>query len=121
METKTLRPLPNFPPTVPRADHLAVCAQQCDACLFTKDRLVEPARAGALIWNAVQEGVYFNCHRASMRGDTVCCRAFWDKYKDRVANLQVAQRLDIMLGGGCIRFVDPDTGELPENGDKENQ
>ena len=106
--------IPTFPRSVPRTDHLAVCAQQCDACLFTKDRLVSPERAGEIIGNAVRDGSYFECHRGSMRGDTVCCRAFWDKYKDISDNLQLAQRLDIMLGGDRIRFVDPDTGEAPK-------
>lgn len=107
---RALRPIPRFKREQPRTDHLAVCANQCDACLFTKDRLVSAERTGEIIGNAVRGGVYFKCHKGSIQGDTVCCRAFWDRYRDRVADLHLAQTLT-RIWPNSIRFVDPTTGE----------
>lgn len=72
--------------------------KQCDQCLFSRRRIVTAARFKNIIRDCTQLGneKHFVCHKASLKGDSVCCRGFWDKYKNNFQLGQVAQRLNLV-------------------------
>jgi hypothetical protein len=74
-----------------RPDLFQVMDKQCDACLFTKDRIVSGDRAAQIIRDCKSEGTHFVCHEASMAGGkNVCCRAFFDTQDTLVIQLAKA-------------------------------
>lgn len=105
---KHIGQLPAYPPQKQRG-HFQVCAGRCEQCLFDKNRIVPADQAGALIAASLKDGEFFNCHLGSIAGEPLCCRGFWDRYRHRSQNLQLAQRFDLMFGGGNIHLIDPDT------------
>jgi hypothetical protein len=82
-----------------RPDLFQVMAEQCDQCLFTKDRLVPGSRAAEVIKRCKSNGTHFICHKATIAGDkNVCCRAFFDTQDTLV--IQLAKALNL------VRFVE---------------
>lgn len=80
----------------------SVCEKACDQCLFSKDRIVSAARVREILSGCAREDKHFTCHKASIAGRDVCCRAFYDT---RSTNLiRIARRLN------AVRFVNPATG-----------
>lgn len=80
-----------------------VCEKPCNQCLFSKNRIVPAARMREILAGCKRDDAHFICHKASIAGREVCCRAFFDT---RDTNLiRVAGRL------GMIEFVDPSTGK----------
>lgn len=93
-----------------------VRAEQCDRCLFSKDRLVPGSRARALIASARETpGGSFVCHRAhvSDEGQAICCK-FWDEYamEDGILRLAIHQ--------GIVVF-DSTTPDPPGSGSPEKK
>jgi hypothetical protein len=71
---------------------LKVCEKKCDECLFTKNRIVSEARMRALLADCAKRDTHFICHKATINGEEVCCRGF---YETRTSNLmRIAQRLN---------------------------
>ena len=78
--------------------------KRCDQCLFSKDKIVGDVRRKEILAQCEADGTYFLCHKASIVGDDVCCRGFYDA--EGSAIVQIAKRL------GVVRFV-----PLPEKKD----
>ena len=58
---------------------LKVCAKRCNECLFSKNHIVSgEARVQQILADCERKGRYFICHKATLRGDAVVCRAFFD-------------------------------------------
>lgn len=72
--------------------------QQCDQCLFSRNRIVSNERAADIIRGCVEKDTYFQCHKTQVKGSSqdVCCRGFWDKFKNRFNLGRIAQRLNIV-------------------------
>lgn len=88
-----------------------VYKQPCKECLFTKDRIVSSKRAGKLLKKIRKEDTHFVCHQASMRGEMVCCRKFFDTQD--TTPIQLAKRFEAM-GHSVIDWVEqPDPEEDP--------
>jgi len=102
MDDDDARPAPN----AFDGKHLLVSEARCDECLFTKGRVVSELRKRDILKHCYREGSYFICHKASLKGRAVICRGFAES-QDGAGNqaIQVAKFL------GCIRYVDPATGE----------
>jgi len=66
--------------------------------------LVSPEAVKAIVDESLQNGTYFICHKATVCGQDVCCRNFYDKLGDKSNLIRIAQRL------GVVEFV-----ELPED------
>lgn len=75
----------------------AVYENRCDQCLFSKDKIVGDARRKELLKSCEKSGTYFQCHKASLAGDDVCCRGFYDAEGSSI--VQIAKRL------GVVKFV----------------
>lgn len=87
---------------------LKVYKKQCENCLLTNKRIVSPNRAVQVESDCLKNDTYFVCHK-SMGAETgdVCCKSFFDKYKDVVSLLRLSVRI------GMVEEVD-----LPKNGTK---
>jgi hypothetical protein len=102
-----------------RETQFRVKRRVCENCLFSKNRLVSEERKADILARCEQENTFFICHEASERGETVCCRVYWDQYKNEVANLRLVQ-LFHRLQPGRLQFVEPgETNPLREEEEKD--
>lgn len=69
--------------------YLAICAEQCDQCLFSKNKIVSAARKRQVIREARQDQGYFICHKTQ----ETCCRGFFDAYGWGIQIYRIASRL----------------------------
>jgi len=67
----------------------------CDQCLFSENNIVEgESRRMDIIKEALSNDTFFICHKASIKDiDDVCCRAFWNNFKNEFNLGRIAQRL----------------------------
>jgi len=77
-----------------------VAQECCNECLFSEDKIVDDKRRKQIVKNCLQKDSYFICHKATLAGQEVCCRAFYDKLGIQINLIRVAQRLKI------VEFVD---------------
>lgn len=71
-----------------------VQAEKCNQCLFSKDKIVGDKRRSNLIKKTLQNDTYFVCHKGSInKQHSLCCRGFWDAFKDQFNLGRIAQRL----------------------------
>ena len=70
--------------------------QPCKNCLLSKDRIVSPERAKIIIGECLKAQTHFICHKSSMEGGEVCCHRFYKKFKNRIAKLQIFERLNMI-------------------------
>jgi hypothetical protein len=62
--------------------------------MFSKNKIVSATRQREVIKQSLSEDTYFICHKATIAGDdSVCCRGFWDSFKDHFNLGRVMQRL----------------------------
>lgn len=74
-----------------------VIAEQCDQCLFSKNKIVSDRRRNQLLRECKKKDAHFICHKATMVGQEACCRVFFDT---RSTNLmRIARRI------GAVEFV----------------
>lgn len=78
----------------------------CVNCLFGPHKLVSDIRKEVMLAKIVHNDGFFICHEASERGQTICCRGFYERYKMDVGSLRVAQILE-RLFPGSLCFVQP--------------
>ena len=82
-----------------------VAKQQCENCLLSQNAIVSPSAVQKHLKKCAAEDTHFICHKATMNGQEICCRAFYDT---RSTNL-----IRVMGRLGCIEFVDlPETQPL---------
>ena len=75
-----------------------VCAERCDECLFSTNKIVSNARRAEVLAECEKKDKHFICHKHS----DVCCRGFFDTGKTTA--VQLAQRFTAM-GYGVIEYV----------------
>lgn len=74
-----------------------VTEERCDQCLFSPDKIVSNNRRKEVLKDCVKKDTYFICHKATIVGQEVCCKGFYDT---QTCNLmRTAQRL------GAVEFV----------------
>lgn len=83
---------------------LKVQSKSCSTCIYRKD---SPLNLKALEDAARDPHMGFKGHRICHHSDDVCCRGFWNRWKDHFPLGQVAQRL------GMVEFVEVDTLKKP--------
>ncbi len=81
---------------------MTILVQQtrCDECLFSDAKLVSDARRDEILHECQQLNTHFICHKASINGQDVCCRGFYDERRD--ARSRLASEL------GLVEFVEVD-------------
>lgn len=82
-------------------DGFKVQAKQCKTCIYKKCSPLNLAKLEAEIADPHDCG--FVGHRICHHSKDVCCRGFWNKWKNHFPMGQIAQRL------GFVRFVTVDT------------
>lgn len=73
--------------------NLRVCSGMCDQCLFSPNKIVSDARKREIIKNCLATGAQFICHKATIKGEEVVCRGFYDTYGPQINLIRIAQRL----------------------------
>jgi hypothetical protein len=70
----------------------------CNKCLFSKNHVVSgEQRRQQIIRDALANDTFFVCHKSSIQSDDghgdVCCRAYWDQFKNEFQLGRIVQRL----------------------------
>ena len=87
---------------------MKVYESTCNNCLLSKDSIVSPERRKNIIKDCTSNQQHFICHKATMKGDNVCCKTFYDKLGQYSQGIRIAERLDM------IEFIpQPDNEKLP--------
>lgn len=87
---------------------MKVFKECCKNCLLSPDRIVSTKRAKGIIESCVDKDTHFICHKASMVGDDIMCRTFYDRFGANIGKIRIMER------GGCIEFVEQkDSPKLP--------
>ena len=82
-----------------------VCAERCDACLFSKDTIVSNQRRRELLVECARRDTHFVCHKhgcgttEDLHGENVCCRGFYDANPHSSNLMRIAHHL------GAVQFV----------------
>lgn len=80
----------------------------CQNCLLSPDSIVSPERRKDIVQECKQNQTHFTCHKASMKGEDICCKAFYEKLGHVSQLVRIAERLN------CVKFIDqPDSDKLP--------
>ena len=77
-----------------------VSDKRCNQCLFTKNKIVSDSRRDEVIKKCLKGDKHFICHKASLVGQDVCCRGFYEEFGRDVRSPRMATIL------GVIDFVD---------------
>ncbi len=67
--------------------------RQCNQCLFSENRVVSQKRAESIIKECIRDDTFFQCHKGTLKNQDICCRGFWDNFKDRFNLGRVVQRI----------------------------
>ena len=84
---------------------LKVYQECCQNCLLSKDRIVSPKRAKDLLKEIEEKQSYFVCHKASMNGEEIVCKTFFDKLGHQSQMIRIAERLN------AVQFVEQNNNE----------
>jgi hypothetical protein len=84
---------------------LKVYQECCHNCLLSKDRIVSPKRAKELLKEIAEKQSYFVCHKASMNGEEIVCKTFFDKLGHQSQMIRIAERLNV------VQFVEQNNTE----------
>ena len=72
---------------------------------MSKDRIVSPKIAKDLLNEIKEKQSYFVCHKASMNGEEIVCRKFFDKLGHQSQMIRIAERLNV------VQFVEQTDAE----------
>ncbi len=77
-----------------------VAHERCNQCLFTRQKIVSNKRRKQIIQEALRKDTFFVCHKATIIGHHICCRSFYDIYRNDVLITRLAQLFNI------VEFID---------------
>jgi uncharacterized protein YerC len=84
---------------------LKVYKECCGNCLLSKDRIVSPKRAKDLLKEIAERQSYFVCHKASVNGEEIVCKTFFDKLGHQSQMIRIAERLNV------VQFIEQNNTE----------
>ena len=84
---------------------LKIYSSCCKNCLLSDDRIVSLERAKEIIAECKDEQNYFICHKASMIGEEIVCKKFYDELGQHSQMVRIAERLNM------IEFVEQEDSE----------
>lgn len=72
--------------------------KKCDQCLFTDARIVSESRMKDVVQDCLDKDTFFVCHKTQVHAlkESVCCRGYWDEYKNQFNLGRIAQRLGVV-------------------------
>lgn len=68
----------------------------CKNCLLSKDAIVGPNRVKEIIRECIRKQSYFVCHKATMDGDQIVCKNYYDKLGHVSQLIRIAERLNMI-------------------------
>lgn len=71
-----------------------VYKKRCDQCLFSRNKIVSNERRKSILDDCAKQGTFFTCHKATIAGQEICCRGFYDAQGSSL--VQIAKRLQIV-------------------------
>ena len=77
-----------------------VSDKQCNECLFSDQKIVSDKRKTAILKDCLKRDAHFICHKATLVGQDVCCRGFYEKLGYRIGLARAAMILKF------VKFVD---------------
>lgn len=77
-----------------------VCEKRCDQCLFGPNKIVSDRRKASLLKEITKDQGYFECHKATIAGKSICCRGFYEARGHHSQMIRIADRLN------AIKFVE---------------
>jgi hypothetical protein len=78
-----------------------VYKKRCDECLFSDNKIVVDETKQTIIDACIAKNTHFICHKSSIHNDDqVCCRGFYDQFKNQISKLMMARGL------GVVEFID---------------
>ena len=87
---------------------LKVFKECCKNCLLSDDRIVSAKRAKEIIQGCTKNQTHFICHKATMNGEEVVCKKYFDSFGHISQMVRIAQRLN------ALEFIEQsDTEKLP--------
>jgi len=66
----------------------------CGQCLFGKDKIVSSERKRSILIDCQQNDSHFICHKATIEGEDVCCKGFYDTQTSGM--IRISQRLNMV-------------------------
>jgi hypothetical protein len=87
------------PHNVFRDGKVYVCDDLCETCVFRPGNLMhlQPGRLRGMVDQAKNGGSAIVCHSTLEEGvDNAICRGYWDRHKDDVAALTIAEKIGIV-------------------------
>ena len=75
---------------------MKVFKDPCKNCLLSPDAIVSAKRRKDIIKTCSREQSHFICHKASMDGDDICCKTFYDNLGHTSQMIRIAQRLNVV-------------------------
>lgn len=74
-----------------------VTKERCSECLFSKEKIVSDRRRSQVLKECVRKDTHFICHKATLRGEEVCCAGFHEAYPHGGQLHRIAQRLNAIV------------------------
>ncbi len=71
----------------PDPSRFPVRQKRCDACLFSAARLVSEQRKSLILRECDAKHTAFQCHKATLLGQYIVCRGFYDEHDSLVVGL----------------------------------
>ena len=68
----------------------------CDQCLISSNAIVDNDRRTEIIQGCIRKQTHFICHKASIEGEDVCCKTFYDKLGQHSQMIRIAERLNMV-------------------------
>ena len=72
----------------------------CKECLLGDSPIVSNDRRKEILKGCAEKQTHFICHKASMEGEDICCKTFYDRMGQYSQMARMAQRL------GMLKFVE---------------
>ena len=78
----------------------------CDGCLLSSDRIVSARRAKQILVEVRESGGHFICHKATQRGEDVCCSSWFEARGEESNLIRMARRCNMI-----VRVEQPEPSE----------
>lgn len=70
-----------------------ITKERCAECLFSKDKIVSDKRRSQVLKQCQREDAHFICHKATIRGEEVCCAGFHEAFPHVGSLHRIASRM----------------------------
>jgi len=86
---------------------MKVYKECCQNCLLSANSIVSSKRRKEIVRTCIEEQSHFICHKASIRGEDVCCKTFYEKLGHTSQMVRIAERLNV------VSFIEQPKADKP--------